>query len=57
MKKDMIYGIILLSLIVTVSPYIPYFGIFAIIAISALYYHDIESQNNKPKETKLKKQQ
>lgn len=47
MKKDMIYGIILLSLIVTTSLYIPYFGIFAIIAISTLYYHDIESQNNK----------
>jgi hypothetical protein len=46
MKKDMIYGIILLSLIVTASLYIPYFDIFAIIAISALYYHDIESKNN-----------
>lgn len=56
MKKDMIYGIILLSLIVTASLYIPYFGIFAIFAISALYYHDIESQNNKQKETKSQKQ-
>lgn len=57
MKKDMIQGIALLTLIVTTSIFIPYFGIFAIIAISAVYYHDIESQNNKPKETKLKKQQ
>ena len=53
----MIQGVALLTLIVTTSIFIPYFGIFAIIAISALYYHDIESQNNKPKETKLKKQQ
>ena len=53
----MICGATLLALIITTSLYIPYFGIFAIIAISALYYHDIESQNNKPKETKLKKQQ
>ena len=47
MKKDMIQGIILLALIVTTSIFIPYFSVFAIIAISALYYHDIESQNNK----------
>lgn len=49
MKKDMIQGIILLTLIVTTSIFIPYFGIFAIIAISAIYYHDIESKNKKLK--------
>ena len=53
----MIQGAILLALIITTSLFIPYFGIFAIIAISAVYYHDIESQNNRSKETKLKKQQ
>lgn len=49
MKKDMIQGIILLALIVTTSIFIPYFGIFAIIAISAIYYHDIESKNKQLK--------
>ena len=49
MKKDMIQGIALLILIVTTSIFIPYFGIFAIIAISAIYYHDIESKNKQLK--------
>lgn len=49
MKKDMIKGISLLTFIVTISIFIPYFAIGSIVIISAIYYHNIESKNKQQK--------